>query len=215
MAVRNVEERSMQRIISEYSAEGYDVIISPTKEQLPDFLSAYRLDALARRGGESVVIEVRSRPELARSDEMSRLAEVIREHPGWTLELILMSSDYLTNEDLAKSLEEKDIARVTEEAEALLETNLQAALLLSWSAVEAALRLLALKEDITVEKRGPNYLLERLTTEGILSREDYRSLADTLRLRNEVAHGFKADLSQAQIRRPLELIQHLLEEVGT
>ena len=206
------EKQRIQEVADEYRSKGYDVTVEPKKEQLPDFLALYRPDMLVHKDDEFIVVEIKTRADLARSDRMQKLAQTIQEHPGWRLELILTHPDRLTHEELARSFGERDTTRIVQEASTLLESNLtEAALLLAWSATEAALRLLAFREDVVLEKRGPNYLIERLTTEGVISREDYRSLADTLRLQNEVAHGFKADISQAQVQRSLELIQRFLE----
>ncbi len=216
MNVTTLEQQRIQEIVTEYHNNGYDVIVSPGKEHLPDFLAAYRLDALARKNGESVVIELRSRPELAQSDEMYQLAEVVKGHPGWTLELIVINPERPTNEELSRSLNEKDITHTIAEVDTLLKENFtEAALLRGWVVVEATLRLLAFSEDITLEKRGPNYLLERLTVEGVLSREDYQTLLDALRLRNEVAHGFRVEpegISQVRVQNLLEVIQRLLND---
>ena len=57
----SLEEQRAHDLAEEYRKKGYHVIEKPSPEQLPDFLSSYRPDLLARKGQTGVVVEVKSR----------------------------------------------------------------------------------------------------------------------------------------------------------
>jgi uncharacterized protein YutE (UPF0331/DUF86 family) len=51
--------QKLQEIAAEYEARGYDVLVEPRPEQLPEFLAGFRPDLVARGPNESVVVEVK------------------------------------------------------------------------------------------------------------------------------------------------------------
>ena len=49
----------VQTLAEEYRGQGYDVVVEPSKAQLPPFLAGYHPDLLLHKASESVVVEVR------------------------------------------------------------------------------------------------------------------------------------------------------------
>lgn len=80
-----------------------------------------------------------------------------------------------------------------------------AALVLAWSAFEAAMRLTADKLGLSAERRSPSALIRSLLTYNLLDQDEYRSLTEVLQIRNSVAHGFKPP------KTLLDLIQRLID----
>lgn len=208
------EERRAAELAQEYRDRGYEVLVEP--DRLPGLPADTRVDLLARRGDEVVLIEVKSRASLVDQPRLRELARVVEGRPGWRFELVLAGAgeDAALPEgtplpEEASSLDRRDVARAMAESEALIASgHSEAALLLAWSITEATLRLLANAESIPLRHEGnPPYVLKQLAVNGALSREDYHSLMSTLRLRNAVAHGFKPE-SEKEVRP--DLVRELL-----
>ena len=72
------------------------------------------------------------------------------------------------------------------------EGQLEAAMLLAWSAVEGVLRNMAEEEGVYLGRRGPSYLTKQLYSLGFLSRNEYLQLDEGLSYRNSLIHGFTA-----------------------
>jgi REase_AHJR-like len=197
--IRTIEaasEAELAREIAEgYRTKGYDVVPQPQPDQLPPSLAAYAPDILARKGDETVVVEIRSRPTSRRQPPLEGLAKAVRALPGWRLELVLAEPDIaFPLPDSASPWTEREAGRALDEAEWLLEAgHAEAALLMAWAGTEATLRLVAEREGVEAQRKEANFLLERLTTEGVLGQREYQILHGGLALRNAIAHGLKPD----------------------
>ena len=72
--MEQISARERQRtfnLAKEYQSKGYEVIVDPTSEQLPDFLSGYHPDLLVKKGNEAFIVEVKTRtplPKILRSE---------------------------------------------------------------------------------------------------------------------------------------------------
>lgn len=203
----------VEKVASDYRARGYDVTVRPSSEQLPTVLAAYPPDIVARKGDETVVVEVKSRHALRQSPQAQQLAAAVRQLPGWRFELVVARPDIAFPLPAgAQPWDAQDIENALREASALLDGGHQGpALLMAWAATEAALRLLAAKESVPVERSEANALLNRLTEYGVLSRQQYRTLRSALEVRNALAHGLRAAAVESdQVRRLLEMAGDLL-----
>jgi len=94
----------------------------------------------------------------------------------------------------ARPFEREDALQRIEQAESLLELGFaEAALLAAWSASEATVRVLIEQEGISADLFNPIHVLSRATTDGVISRDDYRLLTEAKKYRNALVHGFKFD----------------------
>ena len=211
----NIERERLLRLSEEYRDRGYEVSFHPNPEDLPDFLKNYRPDMIVRRGDETVVIEVKSRSSLNSSSAqyLRNLAQVIEQHPGWRFELVMTNPEDATFSSEAQgSLQEHEIEPRLQIARQLATHNLESAILYSWSLVEATLRLVAEKEELSLQRFDPLYLVKQLTTEGVISRSEYQLLMNSLSLRNAIAHGFKtAQLTQESVYELIDITEQLLK----
>src|SRR5262245_61341136 len=89
-AIGSLEKQRTRAIAGEYRSKGYEVIEEPTPEQLPDFLSGYHPDLLARKGDEARVVVVKSRASLAQEPQIRDLARLLHTKPNWNFELVLL-----------------------------------------------------------------------------------------------------------------------------
>lgn len=160
-------------------SEGWDVVAKPGPELLPDSLSDFRPDLVARRGEEAVVVEVRSRRRPPDVD-MVQLAERISELPGWRLNVV-----YLPGELAVADREQ--LLRWASSADALAGTAPEAALLLAWAAAEGALHRLAEARGVDTEQAGR--LLAALAGLGIVEDDEHDQLRRAMETRNALAHG--------------------------
>ncbi|MCW3054239.1 MAG: hypothetical protein JWN14_3409, partial [Chthonomonadales bacterium] len=75
----NLEHRRIRSVAQEYRDRGYDVVVQPGEADLPAFLSGFQVDLYAQNSEDHVIVEVKTRTSLAKSKDMSRLAEVIED----------------------------------------------------------------------------------------------------------------------------------------
>ncbi|MEH1835264.1 MAG: hypothetical protein V7L29_25225 [Nostoc sp.] len=215
----NLERERLLKLAEEYRQKGYEVFFHPNLEDLPDFLKTYRPDMIVRRGEENVVIEVKSRSSLNSSSNqyLGNLAQAVERHPGWRFELVMTNPEDTAYSPKAEgSLQEDEIESHLQVARQLTTQHPESALLSSWSLVEATLRLLAQKEELSLERFDPRYLINQLATEGVISKSEYQLLMNLLPLRNSIAHGFKTtELTQNSVYELIELTEQLLRALHT
>lgn len=203
--------RQVGEVAHEYRNKGYDVIVEPDAGQLPEALTRFRPDVLARKADEVVVVEVRSRGSLI-DPELQELAKAVRAQPGWRFELVILKPE--PGPPGTKAWDAEDVAHGLSQVEAILGSgHREAALLLAWSAAEATLRLLAGKEGLALDRDDAAYLLKLLATRAVITRREHDLLWEILELRNAVAHGHKPpDLGPVKIRKLCETVSTLLEQ---
>ncbi|MCC5664042.1 hypothetical protein LC653_08940 [Nostoc sp. CHAB 5784] len=215
----NLERERLLKLGEEYREKGYEVFFHPNPEDLPDFLNTYRPDMIVRRGEENVVIEVKSRSSLNSSSNqyLGNLAQAVEKHPGWRFELVMTNpEDTMYSPKAEASLQEHEIESQLQLARQLITQHPESAILYSWSLVEATLRLIAQKEELSLQRFDPLYLIKQLATEGVISKSEYQLLMDALPLRNSIAHGFKTtQITQNSVYELIELTEQLLRTLHT
>ena len=192
-----------KKTAEEYRGKGYEVVL----EAPLDFLPGFTADLLVRKGDEVKVIEVKSRPALAADPRIGELARRIESMPGWTFELLLVSEpEKLDTPVGARSFANENIAQRFEEAERALKAGLpEAAFLLAWSALEAAIRVVFAEQGVTESGvTGPHFVLSQAVIHGVISREEYKTLKEMMNYRNAIVHGFS--LSDFRAEMVIDLI---------
>lgn len=212
-----LERSRLLELVTEYRQKGYEVLLSPKPEELPDFLRSYRPDMIVSRGEEKVVIEVKSRPSIASAQYLRGLAQAVEEHPGWRVELVMTNpEDALYSVKVEGSLQEHEIKSQLQVARELTVHHPESAILFAWSLAEATLRLLANKEELDLQRPEPLRLLKQLATEGVISQAEYQSLMNAFALRNAIAHGFKTThLTPNIVLNLIEVTEQLLNSLNT
>ncbi len=211
------ERQRVQKVGQVYRDKGYDVLIEPQGDQLPDFLQAFRPDLIVHKGDEHIVVGVRSRGQVSDFPQVNELAKVVRNEAGWKFELFLLGPENSFFMNGASSLTVEEIRSKRKEVALFFQNgHLEAAFLMGWSLVEAILRSLAVKEGIEGETATPDYLLKQMTFEGIISRETYHDLKHAQQTRDAIAHGFKSSqLTVETVQELIDLIDgELLQELG-
>ncbi len=198
----NAEYLLARKTAEEYRRKGYEVILDAPL----DFLPGRRVDLLASNANEVKVVEVKSRSSLAADRRISELARAVDARPGWSFELLLVAEpEKLDSPEGARSLDREGILRRIEEADKALASGAsESALVLAWSAFEAATRMLvAEQEESSREINAPGYFLDRAAFLGLISREEYLRLIRVKQYRNAIVHGFSHDAFSEELVREL------------
>ena len=162
----NSREREYNRIIkiaNEYRQKGYEVVIQPSSNDLPNFLSGYQPDVLAKNANESVIIEVISHSNLSRKSQLSRIAEIVEAQPRWRFELVMTNpkgDTLISSESRLPSIDEVS-KRLTRAKRFVKIADYEAAIAIAWSAIEGLLRLIGEDEEIALNRQSSSYVIKK------------------------------------------------------
>ena len=209
----NAEHLLARKTAEEYRSKGYEV----TLDAPLDFFPGYRADLLARKAGEVTVIEVKSRSSLAADARIRELARVVDAKPGWSFELLLVAEpEKLDSPEGARPFDlERILQRLGDADRALASGASESALLLAWSAVEAATRMLvAEREGSAPDINAPGYFLDQAVFLGFITHEEYRRLVKVKQYRNAIAHAFTHDAFGVElVRDAVEIVRRMIADL--
>ena len=87
-------EQELNRIAGIYKAQGYQVIVRPEPADLPPFAKDFKVEIVARRAAEGVLVQVkRSREEVAADADMPRYAEITSAQAGWRFDFVILEAE--------------------------------------------------------------------------------------------------------------------------
>mgnify|MGYP001174224255 CR=1 FL=1 len=216
------EQEKIKELAREYSAKGYEVILEPKPEDMPDFLKShsYHPDLIVKSPKENLVIEVKSSESISSAKSLVDFAELIKEQDGWDFVLVFTNPKQKSEEPLGEiHVGPEHLDRSIKKVEYLLSNNSfefdDVALLYLWSIIEAVLRFgLTLSE---VESKGKNIksLLRDSIVFGIISKNDYESFFPLMEKRNSISHGFlENNVSRNELEKSLRLIKRIYNELS-
>ena len=200
----------LRKKAEEYRGKGYEVSLETPLDLLPNF----RADLVARKGDEVRVVEVKSRASLGAMPEIGELARVVDAKEGWTFELVLLGEpDRLDTPEGMHLCDRVAIQDRIEQAEQTLATgHTEAALVLAWSAVEAATREALVAEGVLERDiaKGRS-VLDQGVFHGVVSRDEYDRLTDLRAYRNAIAHGYAVkDFDEGVARRVIDTAREMI-----
>jgi HEPN domain-containing protein len=197
-----------------YRNRGYKVIVDPRIEELPPFLHGFKPDIVAQKDNDKVIIEVKTQPKLKGSNEIISLAEKVAAETPWRFELIVTNPG-----TIGTSLAPPEIARVIgkllSEAELLFKTGLRdAAVVYSFSAVEALIQEIARKHGTNGDEDGFSTILRTLVYEGHIDHEFYQEFQKFQEERNRIVHQSDPTrtISERDIVKIVEKVKAALSE---
>lgn len=214
-----LEHRRLLDLAREYRKSGYEVVIAPTAAQLPTFIAPYTPDMVAWNNTEHVIFAVKSQKTLTSSPELQDMAKAIHGKNGWRFELVVTNprdKDTIrtATENVLNQIEILDRLR---EAQVLSEQEFgEAAFVIAWSATEAVLRTLAVKERIAKGKDSFESISKNLFAQGILEKSQYETLTEAAKTRNSIIHGYKEpEMLSKTFHNVVSITKQLLREAAT
>lgn len=208
--VTRFERDRLERIAADFRMQGYEVKVQPRSGDLPSFLAGFEPDLVVSGKGEILVVEVKTRSELKNALALPALEAAVQNQPGWRFELIIDGAET----QIQRTLNPTQIRAMLQQAADLEQPRFSAAaLLVLWSAIEGALRLLAEREGVDLESLAAGYVVNKLYTVGLLGREQYDALKDAMHLRAQAAHGFQVSVKSEDIFRISSILNQLLNQV--
>ena len=81
------EREAINQYADWYARQGYQVSVDLRPRQLPELLRTLASDMIARRGGENVVVQIKTSPP-ASLEAIQRLARALEHRAGWQLQVV-------------------------------------------------------------------------------------------------------------------------------
>lgn len=188
-----LERKRLLNIVRKYKEKGYKVLLEPESTELPSFLVNFQPDIIAYGPEENVVVEVKSNSSLSGDKELVLLSDAVNSVFGWRFELVVTNpKKTAVMGDIAGELSvEELVSRLSAVRQLLSIQQKEAATLLAWAVTEASMRLLAKHQSIELERDSPVFVLKTLFSLGVISRDDYELLQESMQFRNALAHGYR------------------------
>ena len=195
------EREQKNQVAREYMDKGYEV----QRDVELDFVPGFRADMLARKDGETLVVEVKTASSLSRESRkktrMDEMLESVDLKDGWSTMLHLVPErERLRSPEGSEPFGWEDISpRFADARRALAAGFPDAALLLAWSAAESAVRLALVDEGIVIKRvTTSGYTIGSAVVHGAITLRDADLLDDVVKYRNAIIHGFRVEAFDAE-----------------
>ncbi len=205
----DTEARILDRLKAAYEQRGFSFVVRPQPESLPAFLGQYQPDAIAKKDGETVIIEVKSRETSSAEQGLAEIRRRIADHKDWKLNVVYATERQEASVVIPVAGLEALKQQVTEVKNLEATGHVRAAFILSWSLLEAALN--RLNGDPANHLRSPGQVVQSLAMGGHLSKTAERNLRGLSDLRNRIVHGdLDANASGEDVEQVLAAINETL-----
>ncbi len=185
----------LDRLGDRYQQQGYQVVLHPSRDDLPGFAEGFRVEVLATRGDGGVLASAKeSREEFETDPDLSHYADVIEKQPGWRYDVFILgpSPKVKPRRSDAKEASPDEVSRSLDEAGRLIEEGFGAqAVVAAWAALESAMRHRLRSRGLKAGwGTSPQTMLNELLDTGDLKPGEFRDLERHFELRNTIVHGF-------------------------
>jgi len=207
---QEAEVRFLESVRPRYEADGFTFTISPERSDLPDFLGSYVPDAVARKGGISIAIEVKRNQSPAAEMSLRKIRSLFDGHDDWRFNVMFMGNDALLSGAIP-SMEPAEIRKRMKEVVALADSgHRQAAFVLAWSLLEAVLN--SQSKDEAGRPRAVGTVIQSLAMDGFIEPETERRLRGLVDLRNRLVHGdLSAEPTPSEVQSVLLAVDESLK----
>lgn len=216
---KNRERTKINELARKYEAKGYSVTIEPTLGELPAFLKDlnYHPDIIARSERGNILIEVKTKESIRNSKYLVAVSERIKKTKDWEFLLVYTNSKRKQRDIRRVKQTRKSIDAVLLELRAWIESDQdlthRAALVLLWSALEAALTAV-MPGTSTGTSKSPFDLVRDAVIAGVISKDSMEFLEVVIPIRNQIAHGdLTQKISRAQLTRLHSICREILQFV--
>jgi REase_AHJR-like len=199
----------LEGLRSRYEAEGFTFTISPDQSMLPPFLGTYIPDALARKSGLNIAIEVKRHQSETTQAQLRDIRRLFDGHPEWQFNVFFVGSGPLPSVTIPAA-SPSDIRRRMEEVRVLAKQgHHRPAFIMAWSLLEAALQ--SVEDNTTSKPRTPGTVVQTLAMNGYIAPDIERRMRELIALRNQIVHGdVVAEPSADDVNLVLAAIQETL-----
>jgi hypothetical protein len=119
-----------------------------------------------------------------------RLAEAVNNEPGWRIDLVVLGGPPPQTPTGAREPEAEGILKNLTTAEQLATTGeTMASFVMSWAALEAAMRHAGRAAGIEMNGGATAFVLRALYSGGLLDRAEFDRLDEAMKVRNAIVHG--------------------------
>ncbi|MBT9369191.1 hypothetical protein [Rhizobium sp. CSW-27] len=182
-SIASSDTRALSVMSGRWEKLGYQLVIAPDPNDLPDFLRPLKPQAIAINRLPRLAIFV-MRTQNQNSDiRLGQMRTVFEAHPEWQMEVVYDTQETIELERVAPG----ELKSAINSLEALASVEPRAAVLLGWSVIEAATR--RLEPDLADRGLPPASLVELLISSGHLEQQDGEPMRRLARMRNALAHG--------------------------
>ncbi|SFU98755.1 hypothetical protein SAMN02799631_03646 [Methylobacterium sp. 174MFSha1.1] len=203
------ERRCIETLRARYEQAGFAFQAEPEPDQLPDFLGGYRPDAVARKHGHNVAIDVRHGPGPS-DPPLPAIRRLFDGHPDWRLHVAFVANDPLRAITIPQADPAGIRAQIAEIRALDAAGHRRPAFIMAWALLEAALR--AYSEDAGGAS-PPSTVVQALAMNGLIDPETERALRSLVALRNRVVHGdLAADPTAEDVALVLRSVETALSE---
>lgn len=204
MNPRELEQVAIEKLSSDYAANGYEIVSEPQKF----FVHGYTPDLVVRKDGKTTLVEVKGRKLPSIKKNLEKLKSEIEANTEFTFDFHFIG-DLKLPEGLP--IQSNDaVQTAVDEAKQLLATkhSLRAAYLLGWAAFEAASR--AMLPDDFKSPQSPGRLVTILASRGYLTPSETDVMRDRIAKRNMLIHGsLEIDVQPSDVNELLSLVEEL------
>jgi hypothetical protein len=177
------ERQILEYVAPRYERDGFLFVRHPTAEYLPTFFEGYRPDAVALKTDRKIAVEIIS-PSPGAQRRLDHVRRLFENRDDWKLDVVTPPRP---QEDVSPASIEEIQALLTSVDHKALADHPIVALLMLWSALEAAARRLD-RSRVAAPQR-PTDLVEWLAQEGHVLPNEAAVLRGMARLHNHAAHG--------------------------
>jgi uncharacterized protein YutE (UPF0331/DUF86 family) len=216
------EQRKIKELAREYEEKGFEVLVEPNKNLLPNFLKNYQPDLVLKKGDLNVVVEVKTSETIKNSEYLKELAAKINSIENWKFELVITNprvKDNLRNSKYQEfSLSEIE-SRLNKLSKGVDKNFIEPHFLYAWSLFEATSRAILKAEQPKVEiKLNPIANIKQLYSYGIIGRIDYEWLNNISEMRNHIVHGHPIQnsvIKESDLNKLIRMTEDFIKEIKT
>ncbi|WP_373353554.1 hypothetical protein [Pseudoroseicyclus sp. CXY001] len=184
MTIREELAIASQAIFDEYIGNGYSAASQPTNAEAP-ILARYRPDFIFSKDGKRVIVEVKYRRNGAIDGQLNEIARKVSELPDTEFRVVYVEDG---SQRRFRSYTFPQIQSALDEVEELSRAGqTRPALLLCWSAFEAAARYL--HGRTFAKPQTPGRIITELAQRGVITPNEANTARTLANARNALIHG--------------------------
>jgi uncharacterized protein YutE (UPF0331/DUF86 family) len=204
---QDADARFIEGLRARYEDQGFTFKVAPDPRDLPKFLGKYIPDALAKKPGLNIAIEVKRRDTSAMEHSLQKIRRLFEGHPDWQFDVVFMGTHPLHHVTIPRASPVMIREHMNEVRRLNGGGDHRAAFVLAWSLLEAVLH--SVSGETTGRPHTPGTVVQTLAMEGYIEPETERRMRSLIELRNRIIHG---DLNVEPAPADVELVLSAVTE---